>query len=105
MLDSAICIIRGCSAEHCTDDASAVLHCTLIIMCKCIVAIRYWTLMEEKADRWQAMQHLLPSDCSRRLDLQTLLTGNVEAAQLKKVELENLQRTDAKIRKAAGSTG
>ena len=70
-----------------------------------LCGLRYWTLVEEKADRWQPMQHLLPSDCSRRLDLQTLLTGNVEAAQLKKVELENLQRTDAKIRKAAGSVG
>lgn len=61
--------------------------------------------MEEKPDRWQPMQHVLPSDCSRRLDLQTLLSGDVEAAQVKKVELENVQRTDAKIRKAAGSVG
>lgn len=66
---------------------------------------RYWTLVEEKPDRWLPMQHVLPSDCSRRLDLQTLLSGDVEAAQVKKVELENLQRTDAKIRKAAGSPG
>lgn len=51
------------------------------------------------------MQHSLPSDCSKRLDLQTLLTGDVDAAQVAKVALENLQRADAKIRKAAGSAG
>jgi len=47
----------------------------------------------------------LPSDCSKRLDLQTLLSGDVVAAQEMKERLENLQRSDAKIRKAAGSLG
>lgn len=50
-------------------------------------------------------QNPLPSDCSKRLDLQTLLSGDMVAAQDMKVELENLQRSDAKIRKAAGAMG
>ena len=81
---------------------AALVKKLVATLCCCI---RYWTLVEEKPDKWLPMQHVLPSDCSKRLDLQTLLTGDVEAAQLKKVELENLQRTDAKIRKAAGSAG
>ena len=56
-------------------------------------------------DRWMPLQNPLPSDCSKRLDLQTLLSGDMVAAQDMKVELENLQRSDAKIRKAAGAMG
>ncbi len=66
---------------------------------------RCWTLHDVQPDKWQPLQHLLPSDCSKRLDLQTLLSGDVVAAQDMKVELENLQRSDAKTRKAAGSMG
>ncbi len=70
----------------------------------CIVC-RYWTLLDSQADKWTQLQHPLPSDCSKRLDLQTLLSGDVVAAQEMKERLENLQRSDAKIRKAAGSLG
>ena len=62
-------------------------------------------MLDVKPDRWTQTKHVLPSDSSKRLDLQTLLTGDVAAAQEMKVELENLQRSDAKIRKAAGSLG
>lgn len=67
--------------------------------------LRYWTLNDVQPDQWMPFQHLLPSDCSKRLDLQTLLSGDIAAAQDMKVELENLQRSDAKIRKAAGTLG
>ncbi|KAL3130634.1 hypothetical protein ABBQ38_008026 [Trebouxia sp. C0009 RCD-2024] len=66
---------------------------------------RYWTLNDAHPDKWMPFQYPLPSDCSKRLDLQTLLSGDIAAAQEMKVELENLQRSDAKIRKAAGSLG
>lgn len=66
---------------------------------------RYWTLLDSQADKWTQLHHPLPSDCSKRLDLQTLLSGDVVAAQEMKERLENLQRSDAKIRKAAGSLG
>lgn len=66
---------------------------------------RYWTLNDVQPDKWMPFQNPLPSDCSKRLDLQTLLSGDMVAAQDMKVELENLQRSDAKIRKAAGAMG
>ena len=69
------------------------------------VCNRSWTLLDTQPDKWTQVQHLLPSDCSKRLDLQTLLTGDTVAAQDMKEKLENLQRSDAKIRKAAGSMG
>ena len=64
---------------------------------------RYWTLLDVQPDKWVQTQPLLPSDCSKRLDLQTLLSNDMVAAQDMKTKLENLQRSDAKIRKAAGS--
>lgn len=70
-----------------------------------LMLFRYWTLNDARPDKWMPIQNSLPSDCSKRLDLQTLLSGNVVAAQDMKVELENLQRSDVKIRKAAGSVG
>lgn len=70
-----------------------------------LLFLRYWTLNDAHPDKWMPFQYPLPSDCSKRLDLQTLLSGDIAAAQEMKVELENLQRSDAKIRKAAGSLG
>jgi len=70
----------------------------------CVVD-RYWTLLDTQPDKWTQLQRPLPSDCSKRLDLQTLLSGDVVAAQEMKERLENLQRSDVKIRKAAGSLG
>ena len=70
-----------------------------------LLLFRYWTLNDVQPDKWMPFQNSLPSDCSKRLDLQTLLSGDIAAAQDMKVELENLQRSDVKIRKAAGSVG
>ena len=70
-----------------------------------LALFRYWTLNDVHPDKWMPFQNPLPSDCSKRLDLQTLLSGDIVAAQDMKIELENLQRSDAKIRKAAGSVG
>ena len=44
---------------------------------------------------------LLPSDTTYRLDSLTLETGDVEAAQLRKNEMEEAQRYDRKLREAA----
>ena len=44
---------------------------------------------------------VLPSDCTQRLDSLTLAEGDVEAAQLRKNEMEELQRNDRKLREAA----
>ena len=64
---------------------------------------RYWTLVAEPSSSWQAVgDGSLPSDCHQRQDLLTLLSGDIPSAQAMKEALENLQRTDAKLRKAAG---
>ena len=44
---------------------------------------------------------LLPSDTTYRLDSLTLERGDVEAAQLRKNEMEEVQRNDRKLREAA----
>ena len=44
---------------------------------------------------------VLPSDCTQRPDSLTLAEGDVEAAQLRKNEMEDLQRNDRKLREAA----
>ena len=92
-----------CTAMHCS--ASNAHGHTLQCKTLDLLLFRYWTLNDVQPDKWMPLQNLLPSDCSKRLDLQTLLSGDIVAAQDMKVELENLQRSDAKIRKAAGSVG
>lgn len=44
---------------------------------------------------------VLPSDTTYRLDSLTLESGDVEAAQLRKNEMEEIQRNDRKLREAA----
>ena len=44
---------------------------------------------------------VLPSDCTQRADSVTLISGDVESAQLRKNELEDVQRNDRKLREAA----
>ena len=63
---------------------------------------RMWTLVNEAPAKWQAVEDSLPSDCSRRQDLLALAHGaDVKQAQHTKELMENLQRSDAKLRKAA----
>lgn len=97
-LDAVQCTAMQCSAfiSH-----SHTIQCVTLEL----VLFRYWTLNDVQPDMWMPFQNSLPSDCSKRLDLQTLLSGDIAAAQDMKVELETLQRSDVKIRKAAGSVG
>ena len=63
---------------------------------------RMWTLASETPTRWRAVDEPLPSDCSRRQDLLALAQGaDMKQAQHTKELMENLQREDAKLRKAA----
>ena len=62
---------------------------------------RWWTLVEEPAVEWQPVAAPLPSDCRYREDLALLAAGDVRAAQAAKEALEQRQRADAKLRKAA----
>jgi hypothetical protein len=65
---------------------------------------RYWTLAESKPKPWlpPSAGRVLPSDASSRRDLRTLKTGDFEAAQRVKEEMEVEQRADRKLREAAG---
>lgn len=67
-----------------------------------LCAPRMWTLANESPVRWQPIDYPLPSDCSRRQDLLALAHGaDMKQAQHTKELMENLQRSDAKMRKAA----
>jgi hypothetical protein len=61
-------------------------------------ATRYWTLSEERPDRWTPAAAPLPSDCRFREDLVALHSGDVKGAQEWKKTLEERQRTQAKLR-------
>ena len=56
---------------------------------------------EEKVTAGGSLPLVLPSDTTYRLDSQTLDSGDVEAAQLRKNEMEEAQRYDRKLREAA----
>ena len=43
---------------------------------------RFWTLVEEQPDLWTPVPDPLPSDARFRLDLDTLLTGDLAEAQV-----------------------
>ena len=59
--------------------------------------VRYWDAREQYNFNMEPSRDILPSDASFRPDLQTLKAGNVDLAQIKKKELEILQRHDAKL--------
>ena len=64
------------------------------------IVVRWWTLTDATPARWRPVKVSLPSDASCREDLQALQRGvDPKDAQLTKEKLENLQRTDAKLRK------
>lgn len=52
--------------------------------------------------RWQVLPQPLPSDSRFRQDLAALAQGNQEQAQHWKEVLEQQQRSDRKLREAAG---
>lgn len=63
---------------------------------------RYWTLSEAKPQHWEVLQQPLPSDIRYRQDLAALAAGNLDQAQHYKEVLERQQRSDRKLREAAG---
>lgn len=58
---------------------------------------RYWDIREVTPFSYKPF-YMLPSDSQNRLDLIELSKGNLNQAQIFKDELENLQRTDRKLR-------
>jgi len=59
---------------------------------------RYWTLAEEIPDAWTSDPNALPSDSCFRRDLRCLAENKLDEAQEAKNTMENLQRSDAKLR-------
>lgn len=105
--------LPGCAAGH-----SCVLHaykdvhdgvCVVVVRpvhlccwCWCCCCCRYWTLAEAKPQHWDVLQDALPSDLRFRQDLAALAAGDLEQAQHYKEVLERQQRSDRKLREAAG---
>lgn len=58
----------------------------------------WWNIEMKPVDEWIPDENSLPSDSVYRHDLRCLLHGNVDAAQLAKDRLENIQRTDKLLR-------
>jgi hypothetical protein len=61
----------------------------------------YWSIFDEE-QKWTqtGIDFILPSDSTKREDLQALIKVNLEEAQEKKEKLEKLQREDQKKREA-----
>jgi hypothetical protein len=59
---------------------------------------RYWDIKEVAPWSIRPAENPLPSDCRYREDLQALLRGDEEEAQRLKVQLEEKQRKEAKLR-------
>ncbi|KFM24462.1 Oxysterol-binding protein 9 [Auxenochlorella protothecoides] len=57
-----------------------------------------WDAVKTPVDRAIAEREALPSDCRFRNDLVQLKTGTLDAAQRAKVELEQVQRADRRLR-------
>jgi hypothetical protein len=64
---------------------------------------RLWSYEDTFEDWTQDGLNTLPSDSSRRLDLNSLKSLDYEKAQVYKDELENVQRKDKKNREANSS--
>ena len=61
----------------------------------------YWSIFDEEQQWTQTgIDFILPSDSTKREDLEALVKGNLEEAQEKKEKLEQLQREDQKKREA-----
>jgi hypothetical protein len=61
---------------------------------------RYWDIRDAEKFPMIRPGELLPSDSRNRSDLLNLLEGNMKEAQIKKEELEEAQRYDAKLRES-----
>jgi hypothetical protein len=59
-----------------------------------------WTYTDEYKPWSQENMFILPSDSSKRKDLNALIELDYENAQKYKDEIENLQRKDKKLREA-----
>lgn len=61
----------------------------------------YWSIFDEE-QKWTqtGIDFILPSDSTKREDLEALVKGNLDEAQEKKEKLEQLQREDQKKREA-----
>lgn len=61
----------------------------------------YWSIFDEE-QKWTqtGIDFILPSDSTKREDLEALVKGNLDEAQEKKEKLEQLQRDDQKKREA-----
>ena len=57
-----------------------------------------WSINMKPGEMWRVSSDHLPSDSVYRPDLVCLLNGDVERAQVKKDEIENLQRRDRTLR-------
>ena len=67
----------------------------------------YWQVGDEGMQWNQIRQDYMPlleSDSSNRRDIQLLTEGNIEAAEVEKRRLEDLQRADNKLRVKAEAT-
>jgi hypothetical protein len=60
---------------------------------------RFWSYDDDYLEWTQGdVGHILPSDSTKRSDLQSIKNDDYDNAQKYKDELENLQRKDKKIR-------
>ena len=61
----------------------------------------YWSYFDEKKTEWsQEGLWLLPSDSFFREDLNSVVKGDIDLAQKEKERLEELQRSDQRLRDA-----
>jgi hypothetical protein len=68
----------------------------------CFDGDKVWDFAEQGAELSVEVADPLPSDARFRTDLQALAQGDLEESQSLKVKLEEAQRADASLRKAAG---
>ena len=61
----------------------------------------YWSIFDEKP-KWsqEKIGYILPSDSTKREDLNSLLNGKIDEAQTNKEKMEQIQREDQKKREA-----
>lgn len=58
----------------------------------------YWSIFDKKDEWKQDSLNIIPSDSKFRTDLNAVLANDIDKAQVEKGKLENLQRTDQKLR-------
>ncbi len=58
----------------------------------------YWSVLDEQENWEEDDKYIIPSDGSRRADLINVLKNDMDNAQKEKEKIEDLQRTDQKLR-------